>query len=41
MNGVGKVITIPVGSNGVTVEPELSMQKKDSLNMGLGLAEDV
>jgi hypothetical protein len=41
MNGVGNVITIPVGSNGVTVEPELSMQKNDSLSMGLGLAEYV
>jgi hypothetical protein len=26
MNGVGKVITMPVGFNGVIIEPELSMK---------------
>jgi hypothetical protein len=41
MNGVGKVITMPVGFNGVTIEPEPSMQMTESLYMGLRLAEYV
>jgi hypothetical protein len=35
MNGVGKVITMPVGFSAVTVEPALLMAMNDVLKIGV------